>query len=84
MEWPGSKTETDYPSALLDSLESDFRESLSKANGQRRKTTGRTLAQPDAGSRVSQAARSAMRNMSAQNASVLAVNAYLRRMNGNG
>jgi hypothetical protein len=40
LEWPASKTETDYPSALLDLTDSSYRESISATPVLARKTSG--------------------------------------------
>jgi len=40
LKWPAHGTETDYPSALLDLLESDYREKLQTAKPKQRRTAG--------------------------------------------
>lgn len=40
LKWPGSDTETDYPSALLDLTEQSYRDSVNAADATQRKTSG--------------------------------------------
>lgn len=47
LPWPAKTTETDYPSALLDMLEDQYRAKLASRTKARRKTTGIVQASPD-------------------------------------
>ena len=47
LNWPGSKTETDYPSVLLDLTTEDYRQSVKAANSNSRKSAGLPHAHPD-------------------------------------
>lgn len=44
--WPATKTETDYPSALLDMVEAQYRAKLATRTAANRKTTGTVQAPP--------------------------------------
>jgi hypothetical protein len=47
LKWPGSQTETDYPSALLDLTSQSYRASVNASTGSARKTSG-MVTSPDA------------------------------------
>lgn len=54
--WPANKTETDYPSALLDMLEAQYRAKLATRTTEKRKTTGTVQASPAVHAAVKQQA----------------------------
>lgn len=56
--WPATKTETDYPSALLDMVEQTYRDKLATRTVAKRRTTGVVQAPPDVHTAVKQQAAS--------------------------
>lgn len=54
--WPATKTETDYPSAVLDMVEQSYRDSLASTQPAQRRTTGIAQAPPDVHAAVKQQA----------------------------
>lgn len=55
--WPATKTETDYPSALLDMLEEQYRAKMATRTPANRKTSGAVSAPPQVHAAVRQQAR---------------------------
>jgi hypothetical protein len=55
--WPAAKTETDYPSALLDMLEASYRAKMATRTPANRKTSGIVQAPPAVHTAVRQQAR---------------------------
>lgn len=47
LKWPGNKTETDYPSVILDMMEESYRKKVQSRTANRRTTTGIVQAPPE-------------------------------------
>lgn len=52
LQWPGSATETDYPSAVLDLTTASYRASVNATPKPDRKTSGALVASPDSKAQV--------------------------------
>lgn len=79
LEWPGSKTETDYPSAVLDLAEQSYRDSVTTTSPGDRKTSGLPKGPPDTHTPMVQQARSIVEAANAFNNAHDAVRFLIRR-----
>lgn len=84
LEWPGSKTETDYPSAVLDLAEQSYRDSVNASDASQRKTSGVPKAPPDTHAAMRQQAQSIVHAANAFNDAAIATRYLIRRYARNG
>lgn len=77
--WPGSKTETDYPSALLDITEAKFRASVSTSPKDHRKTSGTVGASAATHNAIRQQTRTMYNLAASMNNAAEASRTFLRK-----
>lgn len=82
--WPGGKTETDYPSAVLDLAEQSYRDSVNAVDASQRKTSGAPKAPPDTHAAIKQQAQSIVHAANAFNNAAAATRFLIRRHAKNG
>lgn len=84
LNWPGSKTETEYPAALLDLAGQSYKDSVNAVNPSARKSSGLPKANPEVRAMMTDQARSLTQAAAVFNDSATAVRYLIRRHTGNG
>jgi hypothetical protein len=81
IDWPARNTETDYPVALLDRVEADYRAKVQRRSGGKQKSTGVAQAAPEVHVAMRQQARALTDAASAFSDGRQAIRHIIRRMN---